>query len=73
MLEPGINVAPDNRQPGLGLVLTPAAPELLDAAVRLVRLLDTPRDIRILAPLVVREMFYRLLANTPRRCATSRS
>ena len=63
MLELDMSVASSKRQPGLGLVLTPAAPELLDAAVRLVRLLDTPRDIPILAPLVVREMLYRLLAS----------
>lgn len=62
MLDLGMSVAPKARQPELGLILTPAAPELLDAAVRLMRLLDTPQDIRILAPLVVREMLYRLLS-----------
>ena len=35
--------------------------ELLDAVVRLVRLLDSPRDTRFLAPLVIREIVYRLL------------
>ncbi|MGR4869389.1 AraC family transcriptional regulator N-terminal domain-containing protein [Variovorax sp. LARHSF232] len=34
---------------------------LLDAVLRLVRLLDTPRDIAALAPLVRREILYRLL------------
>ena len=34
---------------------------LLDAVVRLVRLLDTPADARFLAPLVTREIVYRLL------------
>ena len=34
---------------------------LLDAVVRLVRLLDSPTDYRVLAPLVVREIVYRLL------------
>ena len=34
---------------------------LLDATVRLVRLLDTPNDYRVLAPLVSREIAYRLL------------
>jgi AraC-like DNA-binding protein len=34
---------------------------LLDAVVRLVRLLDTPRDARFLAPLIRREIVYRLL------------
>ena len=35
--------------------------QLLDAVLRLLRLLETPRDIAILAPLAVREIFYRLL------------
>jgi AraC-like DNA-binding protein len=34
---------------------------LLDAVVRLVRLLDTPAEARFLAPLVKREIVYRLL------------
>jgi AraC-like DNA-binding protein len=34
---------------------------LLDAVVRLVRLLDAPRDARMLMPLVMREIVYRLL------------
>ncbi|MHC5926306.1 AraC family transcriptional regulator [Nostoc sp.] len=31
-------------------------------AIRLVRLLETPQDIAILAPLIVREILYRLLS-----------
>ncbi|MBV9788671.1 MAG: AraC family transcriptional regulator [Chloroflexi bacterium] len=34
---------------------------LLDAVVRLVRLLDSPTDARFLAPLVTREIVYRLM------------
>ncbi|MBD9502489.1 AraC family transcriptional regulator N-terminal domain-containing protein [Pseudomonas sp. BGr12] len=34
---------------------------VLDALLRLMRLLDTPRDIEMLAPLFVREILYRLL------------
>src|SRR5690606_34445036 len=34
---------------------------LLDAVLRLIRLLDTPRDIAMLAPLIRREIIYRLL------------
>jgi AraC-like DNA-binding protein len=34
---------------------------LLDALLRLVRLLDAPHDIPVLAPLVIRELHYRLL------------
>ena len=36
--------------------------ELLDACVRLVRLLNSPQQYRVLGPLVIREIIYRLLA-----------
>jgi AraC-like DNA-binding protein len=36
-------------------------PELIDAAARLVRLLASPDDIRVLAPMVKREILYRVL------------
>jgi AraC-like DNA-binding protein len=35
--------------------------ELLDAVVRLVRLVETPDESKVLAPLVIREIVYRLL------------
>jgi AraC-like DNA-binding protein len=35
--------------------------DLLDAVVRLVRLVDTPDEIGVLAPLIVREIVFRLL------------
>ncbi|MDP1583950.1 MAG: AraC family transcriptional regulator [Bradyrhizobium sp.] len=47
--------------PEPGLSLSTVTSEILDAAVRLVRLLAAPRDIPILAPLAEREMLYRLL------------
>jgi len=34
---------------------------LLDAVLRLVRLLDTPKDIPVLAPLFIKEILYRVL------------
>jgi AraC-like DNA-binding protein len=46
----------------LGLSVSPIDPALLDAAVRLARLLETPKDIPILAPLIEREILYRLLS-----------
>jgi AraC-like DNA-binding protein len=51
----------DGEQPGPALSLSSVTPELLDSAIRLVRLLGTPRDIPILAPLAEREILYRLL------------
>lgn len=44
-----------------GLVVGPVEPPLLDAVGRLVALLDSPRDIGPLAPLVLREITYRVL------------
>ncbi|MFJ9450252.1 AraC family transcriptional regulator N-terminal domain-containing protein [Herbaspirillum sp. NPDC101397] len=45
-----------------GLTLNEMTAGLLDAATRLVTLLDTPDDIEALGPLAVREVFYRLLS-----------
>jgi AraC-like DNA-binding protein len=45
-----------------GLTLNQMNAGLLDAATRLVALLDTPDDIAALAPLAVREILYRLLS-----------
>jgi AraC-like DNA-binding protein len=42
--------------------VNPVDADLLDAVVRLVRLLDKPGEQRILAPLIKREVVYRLLA-----------
>lgn len=42
--------------------VSPLDAGLLDAVVRLVRLVDTPVDARMLAPLITREIVYRLLA-----------
>ena len=38
-----------------------STPELIDAAVRMLKLLDTPEDIDVLAPMVERELLYRLV------------
>jgi AraC-like DNA-binding protein len=51
----------DSEQPGPALSLSTVTPELIDAAVRLLRLLAKPQDIPILAPLAEREILYRLL------------
>jgi AraC-like DNA-binding protein len=44
-----------------GLAVTPVEPPLLDAVSRLVALLDSPQDVVPLAPLVLREITYRVL------------
>jgi AraC-like DNA-binding protein len=44
-----------------GLQVAPVTAPLLDAAQRLLQLLDTPQDLKTLAPLLQREIFYRVL------------
>jgi len=44
-----------------GITVNAASPELLDAAVRLLRLLDRPADIPAMAPLIQQEILYRIL------------
>jgi AraC-like DNA-binding protein len=46
---------------GRGLAVSRPDAQLLDAVVRLLRLLESPRDLRMLGPLVAREVLYRLL------------
>jgi AraC-like DNA-binding protein len=41
--------------------VSPINAGMLDAVVRLVRLLDTPDQLKFLAPLIIREIIYRLL------------
>lgn len=45
-----------------GLFVSDADASLMDCAIRLTQLLDTPQDIPFLAPMIIREMYYRLLS-----------
>jgi AraC-like DNA-binding protein len=60
MVEAG-HAAPRSHSAVKAIDVSPLDAGLLDAAVRLVRLLDSPTDARFLAPLVIREIVYRLL------------
>lgn len=53
--------APQPNETSAGLALSPATPGLVDAATRLVQLLDTPADASVLAPLIEREILWRLM------------
>lgn len=44
-----------------GVVVHKPPPELLDAMLRLVRLLERPQDVAAMAPLIEQEILYRLL------------
>lgn len=58
-----------------GLFVSNLNAALLDCAIRLIKLLDTPQDIPMLAPMVIREIHYRLLTgeqcDAVRQIATS--
>ena len=52
---------PDSGRSPSALAVSDASVELLDAVVRLLRLLDTPRDRPVLAPLIKREILWRVI------------
>jgi len=51
----------DNDTGAFGLKTSPMTTQLRDALLRLLSLLDSPDDIPVLAPMVERELLYRLL------------
>ena len=53
--------APRDDHDGRALYVSRLRSPLLDGFLRLVRLLDTPKDVAVLAPLILRELHYRLL------------
>lgn len=59
LLQVGRSGVPSSTDRGLFVART--SPQLLDAVLRLTKLLQHPRDAAILAPLVVREIHYRVL------------
>jgi len=64
LMEPGLprpSIAPSSEHEERGLFVSRTDLPLMDAVLRLLRLLETPQDIPILAPLAIREILYRLL------------
>ena len=60
MVEAG-HLSSRNRGDMRAMDVSPLDADLLDATVRLVRLLDSPAEARVLRPLITREIVYRLL------------
>lgn len=57
-----IQRSPDQKESSVrGLFVSDANAPLIDCATRLTQLLDTPQDIPFLAPMIIREIYYRLL------------
>ncbi|MBP2158311.1 MULTISPECIES: AraC family transcriptional regulator [Asticcacaulis] len=52
---------PSSDHSGRGLAIGLCEQDVIDAATRLVKLLDTPATAKILAPLAIRELLYRLI------------
>ncbi|GAA4865358.1 AraC family transcriptional regulator CmrA [Paenibacillus vulneris] len=44
-----------------GIFVTETNQSIIDAVIRLVHLLETPEDVPILGPLIIREIYYRVL------------
>ena len=61
MVEMG-QLPPRGQAPARAIEVSPLDSSLLDATVRLVRLLDSPAEAKLLLPLISREIIYRLLA-----------
>lgn len=61
ILESGLTDDVEREAPSTSLSLATVTPELLDAVMRMLRLLESPRDIAVLGPLAEREILYRLL------------
>jgi transcriptional regulator GlxA family with amidase domain len=55
----GERIADDGTE--LGLAVSDAPADLLDAVARLLRLLDRPEDVPVLRPMIEREILWRLL------------
>ncbi|RYG48829.1 AraC family transcriptional regulator [bacterium] len=60
MVEAGL-VGSQDKSDARAMGVSPLSADLLDAATRLVRLLENPAEARILGPLVKREIVFRLL------------
>src|SRR6266550_1878749 len=60
MIEAG-HASPRDHAEVRAIAVSPLDVHLLDAVVRVVRLLDAPAEARVLQPLITREIIYRLL------------
>ncbi len=67
MLDANLGSAPETKAFS-ALHLSEVTPDLVDAVIRLVKLLGQPGDIGVLAPLAEREILYRLLTGEQGHC-----
>lgn len=67
LLSMGDTAPPAPTDPSCGFGISAMTPDLLDAWLRLLQLTEAPGDIAVMAPLIERELIYRLLKG-PRGC-----
>lgn len=60
LIETGGAAAPPSEDTARAIAVSQLDADLLDVVVRLLRLVDAPNDYKVLAPLAVRELVYRL-------------
>ncbi len=61
MVEVGISLTRNDANSVKAITVSPLDAGFLDATLRLVRLLDSPRETQVLAPMITREIIFRLL------------
>ena len=61
IMESGIEITKRESPKLKAMDVSPIDADLLEAVVKLARLLDTPIEMKFLAPLIIREIIYRLL------------
>src|SRR5216683_3095655 len=61
VMEAEINVKPQEKKLNTGAFIGKSDADLLDACIRLLKLLDTPKEARFLSALIKREMIFNLL------------
>jgi AraC-like DNA-binding protein len=61
MIETGVEAVPEEA-PGRALAVSRMDDDLIDSVGRLIRLLERPRDVAVMAPMIRREILWRLLA-----------
>jgi AraC-type transcriptional regulator N-terminus len=62
VMEAEINVKPQENKLNIGAFIGKSDADLLDAYIRLLKLLDTPKEARFLSALIKREMIFYLLS-----------
>ncbi len=61
MMDHSARTDSETQETATGITVNAMSPPIMDTVVRLLQLLDQPQDIPVLAPLMIRELVYRIL------------